>query len=475
MENNETAITVEQLQKQLEVFNQQNYENYLKMQEIAKAQPLVKNRKLDRKKAQKDALRALEHPEEVLKEYLTTEVQDSVVEKQREVETQIYHLLSDETKEIYRQFLLQNQATEETFLQHIMNQPEEDVIREDVMESIKQMENPNDLKQLQIERKEYMQAALPTSNEETDEELRQQILAMEQLQNSHIYEEWTALEEVIRQQSEHILKDSNRTISEDITRVLEKLTLIHPDQVSETESLIQEEEYKNMLKYVMHETETIDVQNEITKILEYFERKKLFNQIQQIMTANTEYLQPIVFETINQKIKQQMQVYEQLQTTNVYEKWMMPADVIWQIEQAESEAVEEHILKQKHVEKQFNRQQIQQHVLWNQKKTEEVFQNIDFVHKVEEQVLNEELLEEIRMQREQTKKQEYTEQTTLENKTTHQQMVQETVNHMQTTQLNQIEELVQQSVKRQIGDLSDQVYGKIEKKLQTERKRRGYF
>jgi len=46
---------------------------------------------------------------------------------------------------------------------------------------------------------------------------------------------------------------------------------------------------------------------------------------------------------------------------------------------------------------------------------------------------------------------------------------------MQTTRLDQIEELVQQSVKRQIGDLSDQVYGKIEKKLQTERKRRGYF
>ena len=37
-----------------------------------------------------------------------------------------------------------------------------------------------------------------------------------------------------------------------------------------------------------------------------------------------------------------------------------------------------------------------------------------------------------------------------------------------------IEEIVKQNVKKQLNQLTDQVYGKIEKKLQTERKRRGY-
>ena len=55
------------------------------------------------------------------------------------------------------------------------------------------------------------------------------------------------------------------------------------------------------------------------------------------------------------------------------------------------------------------------------------------------------------------------------------QVVQETVNKIQTNRVDNIEELVQQSVKRQLNQLSEQIYTKMEKKLQTERKRRGYF
>ena len=496
VENEETSITVEQLQKQLEVFNQQNYENYLKMQEIAKTQPQLRDRKLDRKKAQRDALRALENPEEVLKEYLTTEVKDSVVEKQREVETQIYHLFSDETKEIYRQFLLQNQTTEETFLQHIMNQPEENMVREEVLQSLKQVESQVVLKQGEVERNENVQYVHPVTIDITNEEKNQLLQKLHTEQILKTQENWVNPKEVIRQMNEeetlltetiqkqletiqyhreHILNASNTNMSQETIRRLKEMTFVYPKEITDTEGRVWEEEYRILLKQIERESGTTELKTEIKKFLEYTEKQKALHQIRKIAETNTEYLQPVVFEIMNQKIKQQMQVYEQLQTTEIYEKWMMPADVVWQIEQAESELVEESILRQKHVEKQWKHQQVERQVLLNQVKTEEIFQTIDFVHKVEEQLLNEELLEEIRMQREHTKKQEFTEQSTLENKTMHYQTVQETVNHMQTTQLNQIEELVQQSVKRQIGDLSEQVYGKIEKKLQTERKRRGYF
>ena len=52
--------------------------------------------------------------------------------------------------------------------------------------------------------------------------------------------------------------------------------------------------------------------------------------------------------------------------------------------------------------------------------------------------------------------------------------VQQTVNRRNIQQIENIDEIVQQNVRKQLGKISDQVYGKIEKRLQTERKRRGY-
>ena len=102
-------------------------------------------------------------------------------------------------------------------------------------------------------------------------------------------------------------------------------------------------------------------------------------------------------------------------------------------------------------------------------------QQIEFVHKKEEQLINEELLEEIRTQSQKTIQNRETEETTMKNEREVHQVVQETVNKIQTNRVDNIEELVQQSVKRQLNQLSEQIYTKMEKKLQTERKRRGYF
>lgn len=256
----ETQMTVEQLQKQLEIYNQKNYENYRKITEIERQQKNIKDRKVNRRRARTDALRALEDPGEVLMEYLTTETKDPVVEMRENTQTQIYELFSEETKEIYRQFLAQNTSENHGFLEHIMAQPEEPKLQE------------------------------------------------------------------------------RELIEKEIQRQQEELTVVN--------------------------------------------------------TA---------------------------------------------------------------VQKEIRRQQV------------------ELVHKVEEQLLSEELLEEIRQQNQKSIKTEQTEETTIQNKTEVHQVVQDSINRVQTNRVEDIEEIVQQSVKRQLNNLSDQFYGKLEKKLQTERKRRGYF
>lgn len=409
LEQEENSFTVEQLQKQLEVFNQQNYENYLKMEQIAKSQPQVKERKLDRKKAQKDALRALENPTEVLTEYLTTEIHDSSIEARKEMKMQIYELFSDETKEIYRQFLLQNHSSEETFLQYVMNQPEEDDVQAEVMQILESVQRQGILQPVRQERIENTEYVQPVVINRMNEEIHKQLQVLQSLQISKEYENWILptemvhetvwkegdlLEEKMLEQQENmqhtmetILVDSNSSLPKEISKQLEKQILVHPEEITQTEEFYPKKDQKDVL-----------------------------------------HLQEKQLTDIHQNVERQLKHHQT--DTNV--------------------------------------------LLMNENK-ETIFKTIDFVHKVEEQLVNEELLEEIRMQKQNTKWEEHTEQTTIDHQKTMHQTVQESVNHIQTNQFENVEELIQQSVKKQIGELSDQVYGKIEKKLQTERKRRGYF
>jgi hypothetical protein len=102
------------------------------------------------------------------------------------------------------------------------------------------------------------------------------------------------------------------------------------------------------------------------------------------------------------------------------------------------------------------------------------FQTVSLVHKEEEQVITEELLNTVKFQTQQTVREQTVENKTITEDTFVETNVQKMVHQATTQQLAGMEALIQQNVKKQIGQLSDQIYGKLEKKLQTERKRRGY-
>ncbi|MBR2950544.1 MAG: hypothetical protein IKC46_11865 [Lachnospiraceae bacterium] len=403
-----TAVTAEQLQKQLEIFNQKNYENYQKLTEIERQQPRVRERKLDRRRAQQDALRALENPGEVLMEFVTTEVHDPVLESQKQLETQIYELFSDETKEIYRQFLQQKPDQQTTFLQHIMTQPAESELRQEVVHAIERMQQQEVVERIerQIERQTEMMQ--PTVSQTINQEIRQQMISLQELQNSAVYEQWVQPAE-IRWQKE----------VETETQVLQQMRTESAHLVTERERVLQkaEAEVSAMTEDIMekqpmlHPSETVETE--------------------EIFTVKTE-------QTLLQQQEQQM----------------------LEIRQS--------------IEKQIRRQELEKVAELAATQRELQFQRVDIIHKVEEQLVTDELMETIRTQQQNTRREEHKEETILHRDQINQTMMQNTINRTQLNQIENIDELVQQTVRKQMNHLSDQVYGKIEKKLATERKRRGY-
>ena len=63
-------------------------------------------------------------------------------------------------------------------------------------------------------------------------------------------------------------------------------------------------------------------------------------------------------------------------------------------------------------------------------------------------------------------------QQTIERNTT-QEVINHRVNEFQTRQNEELVRLIDEKVQRQLGDISEQVYGKLEKRMDTERRRRG--
>ena len=99
---------------------------------------------------------------------------------------------------------------------------------------------------------------------------------------------------------------------------------------------------------------------------------------------------------------------------------------------------------------------------------------VSLIHKSTEQRMDQELLEQLLEQKRMTKDKT----AVITQETREQELVRKTV-HQQTRQEvreenEDLTELIQRGVQRQIGALSEQIYARLEKRLQNEKKRRGY-
>ena len=595
----ENKITTEQLQKQLELYNQRNFENYKKITEIEKQQIKVKDRRVNRHKAQMDALRALENPEEVLIEYLSDNSKDSLEEMKDKVGAQIYELFSEETKEIYRQFLTQNTSEHTTFLEHIMKQPHEEKIRQEVVEVLERLEKQEEVVKSKRERIESVQQQQFTVGQELKERVFQEVVLWRKIQEQPILEQKDILylqneikDEIYTQQIEkkNLFQETktekyvnstnidgvNEIIQTQLTYlkenqeypVLEQKDEIYHQNASRDEIYTQQVEKKNLFQETKTEkhvnSTNIDGVNEIIQTqLTYLKENQEYPVLEQkdeiyhqnisrdeIYTQETEkknIVHDIETEKyFNSKSIQGVNEITQTQLTYLKENQEYPMleqkeEIYLQNENRDEiyvrETEKKSIVHDIEVEKYFNSRQMERvnevtqaqlTLLKDNKEREDVFypeieyaqertekilqtreieytdlkenverkikrqqenltvvnsavqkeirrQQVELVHKVDEQLVKEELLEEIRQQNQNTVKTVQTEETSVQNHREIQQIVQDSINKIQVNRVDNIEEMVQQSVKRQLNNLSDQVYGKLEKKLQTERKRRGYF
>lgn len=498
----ENVITTEQIQRQLDILNRKNYENYQKITEIGKQVPAVKERKVNRKKAQADALRAMENREEVLMEYLTDDRKDSVEAIQDHTKKQIYELFSEETKEIYRQFLQQNTNVENAFLQQIMAQSGKNEGQSEVIQYLQQNEQTEITNLIKQEREHTVQEI---------RENRELVGYVEQLRKSlEVYQQrGLKLIRETKQEKERVLElknkevypvgetiqdskmpidseaesgktygsDNNRQLTE-IWKTIEKQVVpFFSDRTRNVyeQFLVQKDKEKTtFLQHIMEQPKESELLKEFIETLKQAEQQKTEIKPEYEIRESAKYLKPAVTQNVKNEIRKQILVFRELQKE-------MPdletEEIFTQKEAREAAYIQETNLTElkETIENQILRQQMENSVVQDKSVREMVNRQIDFVHKTEQTLNQEELLEEIRMQNQRSMKTQQTEEHTIRNERDVKKVFQESVNHIQMTRTEDIEELVQQSVRRQLNNLSEQVYGKLEKKLQTERKRRGYF
>lgn len=107
------------------------------------------------------------------------------------------------------------------------------------------------------------------------------------------------------------------------------------------------------------------------------------------------------------------------------------------------------------------------------KETQRRIDRVEMVHRQEENILEEEMLEEIRGLHHTTRvEKEHTTEQIIERNTT-QEIMNSRVNEFQTQQNEELVRMITDKMQRQLGSISEQVYSKLEKRMDTERRRRG--
>lgn len=142
-------------------------------------------------------------------------------------------------------------------------------------------------------------------------------------------------------------------------------------------------------------------------------------------------------------------------------------ELIHKIQEEEQETI--HEIETTQLFKTYMPEQIKQ----IRKETQKQMERIELVHRQEETTIEEEVLEEIRGLHKTTRiENEQTTQQVIEKNAT-QEIVNTRINEFQTRQNEELVRMMADKVQNQIGSISEQIYRKLEKRMDTERRRRG--
>ena len=140
------------IRQQLDRVNEQNLLMRDRVQKLEERTPVYRKIAVDREKAKKDSLRALENPEEVLLEYMTDTTELERVENN--TRDQMFELFSDETKEIYEKLLhYRENAGQYTQIEGLPAEEQKHILQEMVL--TEQAEKADQAEQGQKETSDY--------------------------------------------------------------------------------------------------------------------------------------------------------------------------------------------------------------------------------------------------------------------------------------------------------------------------------
>lgn len=142
-------------------------------------------------------------------------------------------------------------------------------------------------------------------------------------------------------------------------------------------------------------------------------------------------------------------------------------DLIHKSEELQREII--HELENTQIVREFLPEQVNQ----VRRTTQKQIDRIELVHKQEETTLEEEFLEEMRHIARTTKvENEQNTQTVIEKNTT-QEVINTQIHDFQAQKNEELVRMVTDKVQNQLGSISEQIYGKLEKRMDMERRRRG--
>lgn len=279
------------------------------------------------------------------------------------------------------------------------------------------------------------------------------------------------LETVTRQ--ENLIKEQLEQINQKNVRNLERLSKLNLENRKETKILRinQENARKDALRVLTEPREVLmtylesETATEKQEVVEKERLKQLFGE---------ETIR--IFETLERY--QKSPNYSGNMGASGQDEAMLVKDILLQQQSVETELVHRseelqqesiHELESTQVFREYLPEQVKQIRQENQKRID----RIELIHKKEENTLDEELVEELRgIQRVKKVENEQITQTVVEKNQT-QEVINTRIHDFQTQQNEDLVRMVTDKVQNQLGSISEQIYTKLEKRMDMERRRRG--